>query len=229
MNKNGLILFETDDVVCIVTGLVNASDNDKTGGMLQIWFLYRHINPVEANQIRLDEAICFDCVHLGVSCYVNLGQAPLAIWNCYNNNNYEHWDNDLSVFRRKLVRFGALGEPVIMPIDMMRDIAGASTGWTGYTHRWSRFPRRKQWLMASVDSDAEKMRANALGWRTFRLTSQAPEPDELMCPSSAEAGKETTCSRCLLCNGETHLVTKPNIIIHPHGAKGSRFEDVLPR
>ena len=79
MNKNGLILFETDDVVCIVTGLVNASDNDKTGGMLQIWFLYRHINPVEANQIRLDEAICFDCVHLGVSCYVNLGQAPLAI------------------------------------------------------------------------------------------------------------------------------------------------------
>lgn len=218
MNNNGLILFETDAIVCIVTGLTSPSNNDKTDDMLQTWFLHRHIDPVQAAKTGKDSEVCFNCKHRGSPCYVILFQAPLGIWRCYKRGNYAHWDGDTSCFNDRVTRFGSYGEPVLMPIDMMRTIADASLGWTGYTHQWSRYPHRKRWLMASVDSDAEKATAKAKGWRTYHVTRNEPDADEIACPSNV-----TTCSKCLLCSGTS---TKAKSIVNPpHGAGQKYFSN----
>lgn len=223
MNNNGLILFETDTVVCIVTGLTVKSSNDKTDDMLQVWFLYRHADPVTAARMGLDETVCFDCKHRDGTCYVNLGQAPLSIWKCYQRGRYAHWDGDMTLYGGRVTRFGAYGEPVLMPINMMRAIGNASVGWTGYTHQWRTYPHRKRWLMASVDSDREKAEAEGRGWRTFRVTRDEPDASEIVCPSSEEAGKKTTCSKCLLCDGTS--TEAKSIVIAPHGSGQKHFSE----
>ena len=217
MSKNGLVLFQTPDVVVIATGFASGSANSKTADMIQIWLLNRHMNPVAARRVGADDTVCFDCPHRNGTCYVNLGQAPLAIWKCWDRGGYKHWDGDTSIFEGRKVRFGAYGDPVILPIEMMREIADASSGWTGYTHQWRKFPARKQWLMASADTEQEAKQAQADGWRTFRITPTSQKfKDEIVCPSSEEAGRKTTCDQCLLCNGSASKSTR-NITIAAHG------------
>ena len=227
MSKNGLVLFQTPDVVVIATGFASGSANSKPAAMIQIWLLNRHMNPVAARKVGADDTVCFDCPHRNGTCYVNLGQAPLAIWKCWDRGGYKHWDGDTSIFEGRKVRFGAYGDPVILSTDMIEEIANASSGWTGYTHQWRKHTAYKQWLMASVDSEAEAREAQADGWRTFRIT---PTPiwsrstsklaqkfkDEIVCPSSEEAGRKTTCDQCLLCNGSASKSTR-NITIAAHG------------
>ena len=60
--------------------------------------------------------------------------------------------------------------------------------------------------MASVDNLAERLEAEQAGWRTFRVLRSEEEllPGEIRCPASAEAGRLTTCDRCLLCDGTSH-------------------------
>ena len=223
-NPNGLVLFETADVVCIATGCKASSANAKTGGMIQVWFLYKHCNPVEAQRRGLDKSVCFNCKHRNGTCYVNLGQAPLAVWNCWNRGGYAQWDGDTSIFEGRIVRFGAYGEPVLMPYHMMKRIADAAAGWTGYTHLWKRYMARRRWRMASVDCPTEAAQARQRGWRTFRVT-QTPSPmvNEITCPSSAEAGNKVTCERCLLCAG-TSKPTK-DIAIAVHGSGKNNFNN----
>ena len=100
---------------------------------------------------------------------------------------------------------------------MIEEIANASSGWTGYTHQWRKHTAYKQWLMASVDSEAEAREAQADGWRTFRITPTSQKfKNEIVCPSSEEAGRKTTCDQCLLCNGSASKSTR-NITIAAHG------------
>jgi len=217
-NPNGIVLFETKDVVCIATGFKAGSANDKTGGMIQVWFLYKHVNPVEAHRRGFDKSVCFNCKHRNGTCYVNLGQAPLSVWRCWKRGGYAQWDGDTSIFEGRTVRFGAYGEPVLMPYHMMKRIADAADGWTGYTHQWKRYAARSRWLMASVDSWSEYNEAKDRGWRTFRVT-QTPSPmaGEITCPSSAEAGNKVTCERCLLCDGMNTSAKSIAIAVHGSG------------
>ena len=203
MSKNGLVLFQTPDVVVIATGFASGSANSKTADMIQIWLLNRHMNPVAARKVGADDTVCFDCPHRNGTCYVNLG--------------YKHWAGDTSIFEGRKVRFGAYGDPVILSTDMIEEIANASSGWTGYTHQWRKHTAYKQWLMASVDSEAEAREAQADGWRTFRITPTSQKfKNEIVCPSSEEAGRKTTCDQCLLCNGSASKSTR-NITIAAHG------------
>ena len=55
-------------------------------------------------------------------------------------------------------------------------------------------------LMASVSTPEEADRAQAEGWRTFRVHAEAT-PGEVVCPASEEAGRRTQCDRCRLCSG----------------------------
>ena len=83
----GYVLYETAEIVVIAT---LKTRNRKTGQMIQIWILNRHISPMDAMQSGATRAICFDCPHMGDgtgknrTCYVNLRYVQ-AIWKAYQS------------------------------------------------------------------------------------------------------------------------------------------------
>ena len=76
--------------------------------------------------------------------------------------------------------------------------------------------------MASADSESDVMRANAKGWRTFRVRKHdAPAlATESICPASKEGGQRVQCDSCGLCKGAT--IAAKNIVIADHGIMDSR-------
>ena len=224
---NGFVLHEDTLRVIIATGFSHASDNRKTGDMIQIWILVKSVDPVEAIKQGLDRLICGSCVHRGDghgkerSCYVNVGQAPLGIWKAWKAGNYAPL-RSLEVFTGRKVRFGAYGDPTHIPLSLALAIAGVSSGWTGYSHQW-RKPSLQAWkslLMASVDSVAELVIARSMGWSTFRVGSEA-STGESLCASEAIG---TPCSVCLLCAGARGGLE--NVWIPPHGTGARHFVDM---
>ena len=45
-NENGVVLQESGDIVVIATGIKASSSNIKTGGMVQIYILHRHLHQI---------------------------------------------------------------------------------------------------------------------------------------------------------------------------------------
>ena len=78
--------------------------------------------------------------------------------------------------------------------------------WTGYTHNWmyATAQHLKNKCMASCHTHDDVAKAAALGWRSFRTSSDINDklPNEILCPASKEAGRRTTCSQCKLCDGK---------------------------
>ena len=229
--SNGFILHEDSARVVIATGFSKASDNRKTGDMVQIWILCKAEDPVTAIRTGLDRLICGNCRHRGHeengrfgverTCYVNEGQAPLGIWRAWKAGRYPtlQW---MDIFAGRKVRFGAYGDPTHLPLSLALAIAGVASGHTGYTHQW-RKPSLQGWktlLMASVDSVAELVIARSLGWSTFRVGSEA-STGESLCASEAIG---TPCSVCLLCAGARGGLE--NVWIPPHGNGAVHFSGV---
>ena len=239
---NGYILHETEDIVVIATGFARKSANPKTGDMIQVWILLRHMNPVRAIKLGKDWKICFDCGHRGIkgvgrTCYVRVANAPLGVWKAYRRGSYPHLEVSqyASVFERRKVRrkvrFGAYGEPVLIPVEKMAELTRVSDGWTGYTHQWRKpeYASYAQFVMASCDSAADYVDAKAAGWRTFRVRgeNQPMGWNEISCPASDEAGKRTTCAKCKLCSGVKPNDSRKDISIIVHGAGAKRFERLI--
>lgn len=143
------------------------------------------------------------------ACYVNVGQGPAMVYGAYQRGRYVDYDpalhNQYIVGRR--VRFGTYGEPVLIPLHVVANLASLSTGWTGYTHQWMslHYAGYKQFFMASVHGLTgpwSREHAKSLGWRTFRtMRGGKPAPDEVLCPASVEAGHRLSCLTCRLCDG----------------------------
>jgi len=226
---NGFILHEDQHRVIIATGFSKASDNRKTGDMIQIWILCKAVDPVEAIKSGLDRLICGNCVHRGDgtgsgrSCYVNVGQAPLGIWRAWRAGRYPtlQW---MDCFAGRKVRFGAYGDPTHIPLSLALAIAGVSSGWTGYTHQW-RKPSLQGWkqiLMASVDTAAELLIARSMGWSTFRVTPDLDHHSfEKLCASERDG---TACADCLFCDGSRSGIL--SIHIPAHGTGKRHFVDM---
>ena len=69
--------------------------------------------------------------------------------------------------------------------------------------------------MASADTPAEAKLAQALSYRTFRVSIGVDKlAGEIACPASAESGKKTTCENCMLCAGQ--MKAAKNIVIADH-------------
>ena len=76
---------------------------------------------IEASKQGKDEAVCGMCPHrhhLGGACYVTLFQAPLQVWKSYHKGNYPKVD-DMSIFEGMSIRFGAYGDPNVLPMDLL--------------------------------------------------------------------------------------------------------------
>lgn len=234
MKPNGAIfyrgpsLLDGAPIVGIVTGINRPTSNEKTGDLLQTWILRSRVSPTDAVTSGRDSSICGDCKLRGTSaadrlCYVTVFQAPLAVYKAYRRGNYRALD--LSSIRGRGLRLGAYGDPAAIPTVVWQMLLTGASTWTGYTHQWRTCdPQLSELIMASVDSEDERVVADALGWRTFRVrpsTDDAIDESEIICPASVEMGRLTNCARCGLCRGMSNPAR--SIVIGAHGARKRSF------
>jgi len=228
----GPSMLDGAPIVCILTGLGKQSTNEKTGGGLyQTWILRSDVNPIAATHSGDDASVCGDCKHRGTvlngknvnrSCYVTLFQAPRNVWESYHRGIYPRLPmNAAREALRGRVRGGSYGDPAAVPFHVWQALLHDQPSGTAYTHQWRRFPELAAFCMASVDNEQEKMEANLLGFRTFRVRGATDPtlPREVVCPASKEANHRTTCDKCLACGGN-RAKARADIVIVVHGAAG---------
>lgn len=214
-----------DDIIAVIT---LKSTNVKTGNMASMWILHKDLSPIEASKEGKDESICGMCPHrhnLGGACYVTLFQAPLQVWKSYHKGNYPKV-NDMSIFEGMSVRFGAYGDPNVIPIDILVQLKSVVKNSTSYTHQWkteSDNESLKAVSMASVDNKEEATLAIENNWRYFRVTndiSDINKATEIVCPNTTRG---IQCIDCGLCKGNT--IKAKNIVIEVHGSKKKKFNE----
>lgn len=139
------------------------------------------------------------------------------------------------MFCGRRVRFGAYGEPVLIPLNILSAISAVAEGHTGYTHQWRKaeYQGYSAFLMASCDNAADYTLARSMEWRTFRVRAEY-QPllgGEIMCPASPEGGHKSKCEKCLLCNGSRQNDGRKSIVIIVHGTGAKNFvavDSILP-
>jgi hypothetical protein len=229
----GASLIDGQPIVVIATGLASGSTNRKTGEMVQTYILRADLKPTEAIKAGADVSICGTCPHRGDgtgkgrTCYVNVGQGPLAVWSAWKRGVYPDCaDATESTYEQamvdvgagRIVRLGTYGDPAAVPFWVWESLTSKCIGHTGYTHQWRSAPKLKGLCMASADSVEDAREAQAAGWRTFRVAMPCDEPrieGEAICPASAEAGKKLQCAQCLACGGADGR--RGSIVIAAHG------------
>lgn len=205
--------------------------NRKTGDMMQVWILRQDVHPVDAVNLGLDESICGNCQHRKSiytghrTCYVNVGQAPASVWWAYHRGIYQPdflWE-DRKYLKGRHVRWGAYGDPAIIPPHIVDPINYYAAGWTGYTHQWMQpFAQEyKKIFMASVDSYLEQKVAMDEGWKTFRVVPKGIKGIGHQCPETVE-NSSAQCVTCNLCNGN-----KTDIWITAHGPGKKHFGPII--
>lgn len=212
----------------VVIGTLETS-NVKTGDMIQVWILRSDINPVEATKTGEDSAICGSCPHRwfnGGACYVNVGQAPNAIYKSFKAGKYPTYDpkKHEHFLQHRKIRLGAYGDPAAAPFEIMRYLANIGIGHTGYTHqaRHKNFDERFLSIcMISADSPKQAKQWQDRGARTFRvaMVGDAMHDSEIECLSDS---KGIQCLDCGLCDGNKR--TNKNIVIAVHGSRQSKFK-----
>lgn len=241
--SNGFIIYEGpsqldgEPIVAIVTGLETGGKNKKLGHMAAIYILRADMTPMQASQTGADASICGNCPHRGLvelrdglmrnvgrSCYVTLFHGPRVVYKAFTEGRYPYAPLDViaDAMDGAMVRIGAYGDPAAVPFSVWQAVLAKVAGATGYTHHWRQRPALAAYCMASCDTPEEREEAKRMGFRTFRIRvpGQAPLKGEGQCPASHEMNKATTCSACLLCNGQSEgRRGDVTILAHGVGAK----------
>src|SRR5262245_11112970 len=93
----GVVLYEGASqidgapIVAIANRIESASDNGKTGAMVQTWILRSDMKPTDALKTGDDSSVCGDCPHRPAnngSCYVKVFQAPRSTYEAYKRGRY---------------------------------------------------------------------------------------------------------------------------------------------
>jgi len=216
-----------DNQPCVAI-LTLESTNRKTGNMCQVWIMREDINPIEAVDTGGDYSICGDCRHRKNSvtkkrsCYVNLGQAPSAIWKAYHGGLYLDASANTPAVRRMLkgraIRWGAYGDPAIIPYPVFESINSHADYHTGYTHQWKKDFALiyKKIFQASCDGLDDYLAATAHGWQTFTVLPVGLKNTfgiyGKQCPATVD-NSMAQCITCKLCDGG-----KQNIFVEAHGS-----------
>jgi hypothetical protein len=247
---NGVILYRgpsllnNEPIVAIATGVSRASTNEKTGAFIQTYILAENESPIDALFSGADGAVCGGCPlrpkvmpdgtrKLG-PCYVNAGQGPLSVWRTFRAGKYPEFQTaeHLDLFRGRLLRLGAYGDPAAVPVAVWEQLCGVANHWTGYTHAWRTCDKAyARFCMASVETVADRRLALSLGFRTFRvrLPEQPLDEGEFVCPASEEGGRRKTCAECKACSGAKPggRAVSPVIIVHGLAWKLKKYRDLL--
>lgn len=149
--------------------------------------------------------------YAGRSCYVQVGNGPTSVYRTYIAGKYEQIE--ASSFDGAIVRWGAYGDPAMLPEAVVRDVNSRARGHLGYTHQW-RFPWA-QWtrgvFMASVETQQQESKAHTLGWGTFRAgASDGSDMGSSVVCNNERTG--ITCTDCGLCDGR-----QVGVVIPAHG------------
>jgi len=134
MSTNGFIVYDgpsligdKSPIIAIVTGTNRKTKNRKTGDLLQLWIIPRNVSPVTALVNRRNSGVCGNCPlqgdsFKGLTCYVNVGQAPKQVWNTYRRGSYPALSPAQSnhLLRGRKIRLGAYGDPAAIPIPILR-------------------------------------------------------------------------------------------------------------
>jgi len=233
----GVILYEGPSkldgqpIAVIANRITTASNNDKTGAMVQTFIVRSDVNPVEALRTGEDASVCGDCKRrpvnakaLGIRrCYVKVFQSVLSTWKAYKRDRYARPIVDYDprilpeLFADKAFRMGSYGDPTAAPFQVWERATRKAAMVNGYVHQWHRpeFDKFKALAMASADSEAEAQQAWGSGWRSFRVRSkdEARLSGEAPCPASKEAGAKVSCTDCKACGGLSASVRKSITII----------------
>jgi len=163
-------------------------------------------------------------INVDRKCYVTTWQAPLSIYKAWKRGNYPTLTPKQAQKRLayKKVRLGSYGDPVHVPLEVWDTMLKFTLGTTGYTHQWrnKKYNDYKKYLMASVETVKEKLQANSVGYRTFRVRQKddTTSSNEVGCLSDKNARgskKLIPCVDCMMCSGLTSKV-KQNISIIQH-------------
>lgn len=232
----GPSLFDGRDIVVVAT---LTSRNEKTSNMVQTWIMLTDVAPHHAVRSGEDASVCGDCIfRQGSGCYVRTYQAPRSVWSAFHRGRYVDISGDLSAIASVgadlTVRLGAYGDPVAVPEEIWSALVSRSRAHTGYTHAWRVAPRAfRSLVMASCDTESDKVRASLRGFRTFRVsdgTDAARLRGEMTCPASAEAGHVRSCADCHACDGARgEGLTQRDVTIRLHGALASRARQAIAR
>lgn len=219
----GLSRFDRKPIVAIVT---MKTSNEKTGNMAQLWILRSDIEPHQAIKTGEDQSICGGCIHrhyTGGACYVTVHQAPLAVYRAYKKGNYRAIESSeyKTLFGNIGLRFGAYGDPAMLPIDTIRLLSESALFTTGYSHQWKikRLQDTLKYVQASVDNLKEYMQVKEIkpDSKSFRVVKNQTDlmPNEIECLSDSHG---LTCEQCKKCDGKTQ-----DIAIMVHGSKANKF------
>ena len=234
--SNGVILHEGASLIDgkpIVMIGIRKSNNNKTGNMVQVFYIRTDIDPMSANKSGEDFSICGSCHLRGKphnrdnkataderGCYVML-LGILAIYKAYKAGKYPILPtHECSKFvAGRTVRLGAYGDPACVPTEINRNFIHGADGHTAYSHQAETVGADYDptICMRSADTLDDARKAWAKGERTFRvghLTSMV-KGKEILCPASEEAGRRTTCDKCKRCSGMT--INAKSILIPAHG------------
>lgn len=216
------------------------SRNGKTGDMVQTFILRADMTPVDALMTGADSAICGDCRHRPTiefdgtvrkgTCYVDVPKSVQQVFYAWVRGAYPMMTiaQAAKLLRGRAVRIGSYGDPAAIPARAWRGLIAEADGHTGYSHQWRipRFQSLRDIVMASADTGPERDVARAMGWRTFRVRSEA-EPlaaREVVCPASDEAGNRRQCISCKACDGAARGAGQASIAIVVHGRMAARFQ-----
>lgn len=218
----------------IVMLAVMQSANKATGNMVQTYILVDGVQPHHAVKTGLDEAVCGGCDlrgDLGRNrvCYVQTWRNPASVWKAYKNGRYVDatllsYTDLAALFAGAYVRLGAYGDPAMLPYDVVAAIVAQAAGWTGYTHQWPWCdPSFADFLMASVETQADRHTARAKGYRCFFVVPEVADPGSV--PGTMWCAKDRPTNRlqcidCLACSG-TRRGTVPSAVDVVIGAHGS--------
>lgn len=234
----GLVLYEGPSaydgapVVAILTGLRNGTANRKTGDMLQTWILRADVAPVVALKDGSDTSICGACPlrpSASGGCYVNVGQAPGAVYRAFRAGRYAHADAEALAryVSGRAMRFGAYGDPAAVPSEVWNGLLAHASKHTAYSHGATVYGMAAMapiaaFSMVSASTLLEARQAWSHGFRTFRVGAGAPVAGEIACPS-----ERISCADCGLCDGNVRTATRaralPNVFIPAHGATAKRI------
>ena len=228
--KNLKYIFKINKTVHVLNAKV--SENSKIGIGYVIQTYHFSINQIVNNDFTQDKENCLNCpfsynMNNGNSggCYTHKGYQLMGLKSMMRSlsRNFENiLDFNILEFKEfinkikntyplDLVRFGAYGEPVLLPLQVVEVLASLSKKSTGYTHQYAKkqYNDYNDFFMASTHTTRERKQAKKLGFRSFFVSNKDIIPENAVnCPASKESANKLSCIKCGLCNGNKTNIKK---------------------